>query len=146
VLAAVAPLGLTEPAWAARAGYSRKGGAWNRRRARYVAAGLIEQQDGKWFATEAGLAEIGAELPTFPAPGPDLAAFWAKRLGAAGRVLTLLASIYPRALTREAIAAELGMSPKGGAFNRHIAAAKSAELIREQGKRISVAPAVMGDD
>jgi hypothetical protein len=144
VLASVYPLGLTEAAWAARAGYSRKGGAWQRRKTRYVQGGLIEQREGRFFATEAGLDRAGEEPPEFPAPGPELVAFWAKRLGAAGRILTLLARIHPQTLTRGAIAEELRMSPKGGAFNRHVTAAKSAELVVERGKRLGIAPALVG--
>lgn len=150
VLAAAAPLGLTEAAWAARGGYSRRGGAWARRRKRYLDAGLIEQRgegrERKWFATEAGLAQAGEEPLEFPAPGPELVAFWARRLGAPGRILQILAGLYPRTLTRGAIAEEAGMSPKGGAFNRHMTALKSAELVIERGKRIGVAPAVMGGE
>ena len=50
-LAVIHPAGLTEAAWAARAGYSRKGGAWNARRRGLVEAGWIERRDGRWYAT-----------------------------------------------------------------------------------------------
>lgn len=145
VLAAAAPLGLSEAAWAARAGYKRKGGAWLRRKARYARAGLITFEDGKYHATLAGLSQVGEEIPDFPPPGPELIAFWARRLGAPGKILQILARLYPQTLTRGAIAVEANMSAKGGAFTRHISALKSAELVIERGKRIGVAPAVMGE-
>ncbi|MBX3562934.1 MAG: hypothetical protein KF730_00005, partial [Sphingomonas sp.] len=69
--------------------------------------------------------------------------WWSDRLGAAGRILQLLAAIDPRALTRDAIAAEVRMAPKGGAFIGYVAALKKAELIVEQGKRLSIAPGLM---
>lgn len=144
-LAAIYPAGLTESAWAARTGYSRKGGAWIRRRKRYLDAGLIEQSDGRWFATEAGLAQVGDELPDMPPPGLQLVDWWAARLGAPGRLLRILASIYPRGLKRDALAAEAGMAAKGGAFIRHVAALKAAELVSESGKSLSAAPALMGE-
>lgn len=147
VLAAAAPLGLTEAAWAARAGYSRKGGAWSRRLTRYRAAELIERRDdGKFYATEAGLDQVGEEIGDFPAPGPELVAFWARRLGAPGRILLTLAKIYPEDLKRDAIAGEVSMSAKGGAFTRHMTALKAAGVIQERRKRIRVAPMLMGDE
>lgn len=144
-LAAVFPSGLTEAAWATRTCYARKGGAWIRRRKRYLDDGLIEQRDGRWFATDAGVAAAGAAIPDMPAAGPELVAWWAKRLGASGRVLQLLAKVHPRALTRDAIAAELNMAPKGGAFLRHLGAVKAAELVVEVKRRLAIAPELMGD-
>lgn len=145
-LAKVAPLGLTEAAWAGRAGYSRKGGAWQRRLTRYRQAGLIEQRDGKFFATDAGLAQVGEQIPDFPEPGPLLVAFWVKRLGAPGRILKRLAELYPQAFTRAGIAGEVGMSEKGGAFQRHMTALKAAGVIQEARKKIRVIPWLMGDE
>jgi hypothetical protein len=146
ILASVFPLGLTEAAWAARAGYSRKGGAWSRRLTRYRRAELIEQRDGRFFATQAGLDQAGEEIPDTPPPGAQLVAFWAKRLGAPGRILLALAKIYPEDLKRDAIAGQVNMSAKGGAFTRAMTALKQAEVIQERRKRIRVAPHLMGDE
>jgi uncharacterized protein len=142
-LAAIYPSGLTEAAWAARAGYARKGGAWIRRRKRYMDAGLIRQDNGRWFATDAGVAQVGDELPALPAPGPELVDWWARRLGAPGRLLRILAGTYPRGLKRDALAAEAGMAVKGGAFIRHVAALKAADLVAEHGKSMAASPAIM---
>lgn len=143
-MAAIAPAGLTEAGWAARAGISRGGGAWVRRRKRYRNAGLIEERDGRWYATDTGVAQAGADAPAMPAPGKPLVEWWARRLRAPGRILKLLADVHPRALTRDAIAGDLAMSAAGGAFNRYIAELKAAELVVEKGKRLSVASDVMG--
>lgn len=149
-LAAIAPAGLTEAAWAARAGYSRKGGAWNRRLTRYRRAGLVEQRDGKFFISPSGLDQLGEELPDFPAPGPALVDFWARRLGGPGKILRRLGALYPQALKRSAIAQEVGMSDRGGAFNRHLAALRSAGVVQELGRksaaRLRVAPELMGEE
>lgn len=142
-LAAVFPAGLTEAAWATRTGYSRKGGAWIRRRKRYVDEQLIEQRDGRWFATAAGVERGAGELPTMPAPGPALVAWWADRLGAPGRLLKVLADVAPRQLTRDALAAEVNMSAKGGAFLRHVGELKAAELVTERGRRLAIAPELL---
>jgi len=147
VLAAIAPAGMTEAAWAARAGYARKGGAWLRRRKRHSDAGLIELRDGRWYATAAGIEAAGAEIPDMPAPGPGLVKWWSDRASsrAASRALQLLGAVHPRALTRDAIAAELGMAPKGGAFLRALTELKAADLVVETKKRLSAAPELMGE-
>lgn len=144
-LAAVYPAGLTEAAWAQRTGYSRKGGAWMRRRKRHLDDGLIEHRDGRWFATDAGVAAAGSEIPDMPPPGLALVKWWSTRLGAPGRILELLAAIAPRSLARDAIAAEVRMSPRGGAFNRYMTELKAAELITETRKRLAIAPGLMGE-
>lgn len=145
-LAAVFPSGLTEAAWAARTGYSRKGGAWLRRRKRYLDDHLIELRGDRWFATDAGVARAGGQVPDMPSPGTELVDWWAARLGAPGRILKLLAAVHPRALSRDAVAARLCMSVKGGAFNRYVTDCKVAELIVESGKRLSIAPALLGEE
>jgi hypothetical protein len=78
-LAAVYPSGLTEAQWSTAAGYKRSGGTWGTYKSRLRGAGLIEQREGRWFATEAGAAAAGdVELP--PPPGPDLVRWWAAKL------------------------------------------------------------------
>ena len=44
---------------------------------------------------------------------------------------------------RDALAAEAGMAAAGGAFLRHVAALKSAELVVESAKRLTIAPALV---
>ena len=141
-LAAIHPAGLTEAAWASRTGYSRKGGAWIERRKRYRDAGLVEQRGDRWFATGAGVAQAGAEIPDMPQPGPQLVDWWASRLGAPGRLLRILAAIAPTGLTRDGLAAEAGMSAKGGAFISHVAELKKAELVEEHRKRLHLSEAL----
>ena len=147
-LAAVYPAGLTEAAWAARTGYSRKGGAWLRRRKRYVDDGLIEERDGRWFASAVGVERAGTEIPDMPAPGAGLVAWWASRVStsAAKRALQLLGAVHPRSLTRDAIAVEIGMAPKGGAFLRAVTELKASNLVTEAKKRLAVAAELMGED
>jgi hypothetical protein len=144
-LAAIHPAGLTEAAWAARAGYSRKGGAWNARRRRFVEAGWIERRDGRWYATDSGVAAAGGSVPSMPEPGPALVAWWAQRLGAAGRLLKLMADVHPRPVTRQQLAALANMVPTGGAFSGRVAELKAAELISDHHKKLGLAPGLMGD-
>lgn len=142
VLASVYPAGLSEAAWAARAGRARKGGAWIRQRKLYADAGLIEQSDGRWFATQAGVGEVGEEIPEMPEPGIGLVTWWADRLGAPGRLLSL---IHNRPGQNRADLANLaGMSSRGGAFIRYIAELKRAELVEERAHQLYLSSALTG--
>lgn len=143
-LAAIYPAGLTEKAWAARTGYSAKGGAWVARRKRYTDAGFIERRDGLWHATAAGVAAAGQDVPRLPSPGDALVEWWAARIGAAGRLLRILHA--KRGLTRDALAAEARMSAKGGTFSAYVGELRRADLITERGKRLFVSTTLTGEE
>lgn len=145
ILAAIAPAGLTEAAWAGRAGRARKGGAWQDQRRRYAKAHLIEQRDGRWFATETGVQAAGSTIPAMPSPGPALVDWWAARLrrGGGGKLLHIL--FEKPGLTRAALAAEAGMTATGGAFSAYVQELKRNELIEERGKQLFVAAALTGE-
>ncbi|MFB0875503.1 MULTISPECIES: hypothetical protein [unclassified Sphingobium] len=144
VLAAIYPAGLSEAAWAGRAGRARKGGAWASQRKRYADAGLIEKRDGRWFATAAGVETAAGEVPTLPAPGAELVNWWADRLGPAGKLLRHLYGMH--GLSRGELAAAVNMTATGGAFSGAVAELKRNELIEERGKRLFVAPALTGEE
>ncbi|MDX3908870.1 MAG: hypothetical protein QHC67_03530 [Sphingobium sp.] len=142
VLASIYPAGLTEAAWAARAGRSRRGGAWIRQRKRYCDANLIEQSDRCWFATEAGVVAAGADVPELPRPGRALVEWWANRIGAAGRLLPLI--FAHQGMSRAQLAHAASMSAKGGAFIRYVTELKRAELIEERAHQLFVSSALLG--
>ena len=138
-LAQVYPSGLTEAQWATSAGMKRSGGTWGTYKSRLRSAGLIEQSDGRWFATEAGAAATGpVELP--PAPGPDLARWWAGKLESVGRMTEVLIEAWPKWISREELAARLDMSASGGSFGTYLSRLSGPGLIerdRERGVRLS---------
>ncbi|MEK7342460.1 MAG: hypothetical protein AABZ73_01410 [Pseudomonadota bacterium] len=144
VLAAIYPAGLTEAAWAGRAGRARKGGAWASQRKRYADAALIEKRDGRWFATATGVEAAAGDVPTLPAPGAQLVNWWADRLGPAGKLLRHLYGMH--GLSRGELAAAVNMTATGGAFSGAVAELKRNELIEERGKRLFVAPALTGEE
>lgn len=146
VLAGFSPAGLSDAAWATVAGFKRTGGTWSTYRGRLKKAGLIEQGTDKlWRTTDAGDAAIGKEALVHPSPGPGLVAFWASRVPGAGRMLRRLGELYPQALTRDALAADLGMSASGGTFGTYLGRLRGNGLLEERGKRVRVAPPLMGD-
>lgn len=146
MLAGIAPAGLTDAAWATLAGFKRSGGTWTTYRSRLRTAGLIEQVDGKWRATVAGVAAIGGEAADVPAPGLALVKFWAERVPGAGRMLLRLGQLYPKALKKDALAADLNMAAKGGTFGTYLSRLRGNGLLEEKDGRIRLAPALMGDE
>lgn len=135
VLASVHPAGMTDAQWAVAAGFKRTGGTWTTYRSRLRTAGRIEQaSDGRWFATEDGLFALGDEPLPVPPPGPELVEFWASRIPGAGPMLRYLARIHPRAVSREALAAELGLAATGGTFGTYLSRLRTADLVVNEGR------------
>lgn len=144
VLAAIYPAGLSEAAWAGRAGRARKGGAWAAQRKRYADAALVEKRDGRWFATKAGVTAAGGEIPTLPRPGAQLVHWWAERIGAAGKLLLALWQLP--GISRSDLAHEVNMTATGGAFSGAVAELKRNELIEERDRRLFLTPALTGEE
>jgi len=141
-LAAVYPSGLSEPQWATAAGYKRSGGTWGTYKSRLKAAGMIEQREGRFFATEAGATAVGdVELP--PSPGPDLVRWWAARLPGTTRIAEALISAHPRALAREELAAMVDMSAAGGSFGTYLSRLAGADIIVREAGMIGLRNEVM---
>ena len=68
VLAGVYPAGMTEAQWAVAAGLKRTGGTWAAYVSRLRSAGRIVQNQGQFFATETGIADLGGNIQPLPAP------------------------------------------------------------------------------
>lgn len=143
-LAQVYPAGLTEAQWAVAAGLKRSGGTWSTYKSRLRSAGLIEEHGGRFFATEAGARAVGdVELP--PAPGADLARWWASKLPGVGPMTEALVDAYPTWLSKEDLADRIGMAASGGSFSTYLSRLSGVGLIerdRERGVRLS--PESMG--
>src|SRR5581483_1548417 len=99
VLARAYPGGLTEAQWATLAGLKRTGGTWSTYRSRLRTAGLIEADGALWRATPLGLAAAGDTPPAAETPEERLA-MWRRAVGAAGKLLDILADAHPNAMTR----------------------------------------------
>lgn len=143
-LAGVYPAGMTEAQWATAAGYKRSGGTWGTYKSRLRGAGLIYQQDGRWFASELGAEAVGeVELP--PAPGPDLVRWWASRLPGTTKIAEALIEAWPRELARDELAAAVSMSAAGGSFGTYLSRLASPGIIEREGGVIRLSAEAMGD-
>ncbi len=140
-LAQVYPAGLTEPQWALSAGYKRSGGTWGTYKSRLRGAALIEQRDGKWFATEVGAKAVG-DVETPPEPGPELVRWWSAKLPGVSRIAEALIDAYPHRLSKEELAARVDMTPSGGSFGTYLSRLAGPGLIDRDGG-IILRPEVM---
>ncbi len=143
VLARAYLSGMTEAQWAVAAGMKRSGGTWGTYKSRLRVAGAIEQRDGQWFATEDGLASLGEDVPSMPAPGMALVEFWIERISGVGPMLRALAKAYPGGFTRDELARHLDMSASGGTFGTYLSRLSSASLLNKSGNTIRAADALM---
>jgi len=105
--------------------------------------GLEFVRDGRWRATIAGNAAIAGDMGDFATPGPALADQWAKRVSGAPKLVAILLKRWPHMITRDALAADAGMSAAGGTFGTYLGRLRSKGLIEEQGKRLRLSPALM---
>lgn len=141
-LAAAYPGGLSESQWAISLGVKRSTGSWSNVKSALRVAGAIEQRDGRYFATEAGAAMCG-DLPRMPAPGLELVAFWAGKVGSSRRILDILAHAYPDWLTHDQVANALGISPSTGSWSNMVSMLNSNGLIQKEGRTFRAHPDIM---
>ena len=142
-LAAVYPSGLTDPQWATAAGYKRSGGTWGTYKSRLKGAGLIEQREGRWFATAAGAEACGdVEMP--PPPGPDLVRWWAAKLPGTPKIVEALIDAWPRELDRDELAAAVEMSASGGSFGTYLSRLAGPGIIERSGRTVRLSADAMG--
>ena len=143
-LASAYPGGMTESQWATSAGYKKSGGTWCEYRRRLVRAGMIEQRNGLWHATELGAEAAGdVELP--PPPGPDLARWWAGKIHGTPKLVEQLIESYPTPLSRDELADRIEMVPTGGSFLEYVRRLKRNNIaIETRDGLIALADEIMG--
>lgn len=142
-LAGVFPGGMTEAQWATAAGYKRSGGTWGTYKSRLKAAAMIEQREGKWFATQSGAEAVGdVEVP--PSPGPDLVRWWSGKLPGVSKIAEVLIMAWPEAIAKERLADDVGMSASGGSFGTYLSRLASPGLITRADGMIRLSDEVMG--
>jgi hypothetical protein len=127
------PAGRTKTQAALLTGYAVGGGGFNNALGALRSRGLLHGPREGLQITEAGRAALGdwEPLPT----GPALLGYWLTRLGKAERlILQALASAFPDALTKKAVAAAAGYEPTGGGFNNALGRLRTLELIAGRGE------------
>jgi hypothetical protein len=135
VLARAYPGGLTEAQWATLAGLKRTGGTWSTYRSRLKTAALIEADGNLWKATPLGIAAAGDTPPAAETPEERLA-MWRRAVGAAGKLLDILADAHPNAMTRAELAAAAGLEASGGTFSTYLSRLSGNGLIDKDGDTV----------
>jgi hypothetical protein len=144
-LARIHPAGLTEAQWATLAHLTRTGGTWGTYRGALRGAGLVEQRGDLWYATAAGVAVAGVAPMQLPPPGPERAKLWGGAIPGVRRMVDVLVKRWPHWTTREGLAGDLGMAATGGTFGTYLGRLRTNGLLEENGKRVRLAPSVMGE-
>ena len=143
-LVRIHPASVTEAEWAMLARLAKRGGTWSTYKNALRSAGLVEQDDGCWRATDAGVAASSEQPGHLPELGPDLAREWGKRIPGVGRMVGVLIDRWPHFVTREGLAADLNMASSGGTFSTYLSRLRGNGLIEEKGQRLRLSAAVMG--
>lgn len=138
-LARVFPSGLTEAQWAISAGLKRSGGTWSTYKSRLRSSGMIEEREGRFFATDAGADFVG-DIESPPPPGEDLARWWSGKLQGVGPMTEALISEYPEWTSKNELAEIIGMAASGGSFSTYLSRLSGAGVIerdKDSGVRLS---------
>lgn len=136
VLAQRHPARFTEAQWATLAGMKRTGGTWGTYKSRLRTAGYLEEGDGLFGCSAAGL-EAAGELPPGPQTPEEVQAMWRAAVGGgAARMLDALIAAFPAALSRTELADRLGMAATGGSFGTYLSRLKSNGLVEVEGRTV----------
>ena len=97
-------------------------------------ADLIEERDDMFFATEAGAAYLGDDMPTAPTSHDEALSLWRKALrkGAYG-ILEIIIAAGQNGIERDEIAARINMAMKGGTFGAYLGDLCRNGLVRKDG-------------
>jgi hypothetical protein len=126
--------GISKRQLGVRAGLSSTSGTFGTYLARGRSEGWIEGDGDNLIITDAGLLALGKFNPL--PEGEDLLNYWLNELGqsGAGRMLTVLAESYPKALTKEEIGQLAEISPNSGTFGTYLSKLRTLELVEGRGE------------
>jgi hypothetical protein len=135
-LAARYPAGYSRPQVGALTQFAHKGGTFTTYIGDLRRSGFIEERDGLAFATQAGIEALGDQVPTAPTSHADAMTLWRKALRAgAFAMLQAIVEAGSDGLTRDQVAAAVGMTASGGTFTTYLGDLRRNGLITERDKR-----------
>ncbi len=140
VLASRAPVRLTRAQLGTLCGLAHRGGTFGTYLSRLRTGGLIAEEGDLISSTPEGLAAVGG-IPPAPSSPAEVQAMWKNALGpgAAGRLLDALVEAYPRWLSREHLAAAVGLTAGAGTFGTYLSRCRSNGLLEERGGEVRAA-------
>lgn len=126
------PGAMTASKLALLTGIARTGGTFRTYLGKLKTLGWVEGGGQALAITAAGLAAVGTyePLPT----GAALIAYWQAELGTSGARAMFDAAVaaYPRALTRDELAALTGIAATGGTFRTYLGKLRTMELVERR--------------
>lgn len=137
VIAQWHPNGRTEAQVAAQVQMKRTGGTWMAYKSDLRKHGYLEIRDNKWFATEAGMAYFGGNIPDTPITTHEIMSLWEPKLRSGA--VNMLRALIARAnspITREELGVAVGMEPRGGTFSAYLSDLRTANLIITDGSLV----------
>lgn len=124
------PKGITEGQVAAMSGVKRSGGSFGTYKSSLVTSGLIQIDNGLWFATDEGIEHAGDNIAPAPTSTEEVLALWKPKLRpGAIRMLDVLVAHSGEAVTTEQLSEESGVSSTGGSFGTYLSSLATADLI-----------------
>lgn len=128
-----APNGMKEGQWRAHAGLKKSGTADTYKSA-LRSAGFIEQREGLFFATTAGIDYIGDEAKDAPTTTQEVLAVWEPKLASGARkILRALVEAGGEGVSQEEITEKTGLQ-KSGTFDTYISALRTAQLAKKENR------------
>jgi uncharacterized protein len=135
-LAARYPAGYSRPQVGALTQFAHKGGTFTTYYGDLRRCGFIEERGGLTYATEAGVGALGDKVPAAPTSHDDAMALWRKALrSGAFAMLEAIVAAGPDGITRDQVAASVGMTASGGTFTTYLGDLRRNGLITDLGKR-----------
>ena len=132
-LAARYPAGYSRSQVGVLTRFSPRGGTFNTYLGDLRKVGYIEEPDGLVYATEAGIAWVGADIPQAPTSHDEAMAMWRGALRAgAFRMLQAVVAAGNGGISRDAIADAVGMEKTGGTFSTYLGDLRRNALITER--------------
>lgn len=127
------PQGRSKVQVAVLAGYSKNGGSFNNALGALRSKGWIDGGGENMRITPAGGQALGDYQPL--PKGPALLEHWFGQLGKAERsALSVLASAYPKGLSKAEVADRAGYEADGGSFNNALGRLRTLELVVGRGE------------
>jgi hypothetical protein len=127
--------GLTKRQLGVRAGLSSTSGTFGTYLGRLRSYKWVHQTGDEIFLTESGAVAMGDDFTPLP-EGRELLNYWLGELGSggAGRMLRVLADVYPQALTKEELGERAGISATSGTFGTYLGKLRTLELVEGRGE------------
>lgn len=121
------------------AGLSARSGTFSSYLSDLRRAGLVREDAGRLYATDAGLAQGQGASPILDAH--DLRALWRTRLKAGERRMLEAVLAAPSGLTRAELGAATGISTSSGTFSSYLSRLRRNGLVVVDGAKVRQGPA-----